>query len=203
MRILLRVLFLLMLLSGILLGIALPKAVQHVPGYEIGRWQVYGPEAGFSPAEVMLSPPDAPIFITVVLRTGAPLRSGAARAVMVLTMTSAGDDTLIERELSFPGAAARESPQSDVFVHRETLSYEEPLDGAYVFDFAPGDDMEPSILSAELLLNAGAYDLDPRMEPAGYLLLVLGAVGFLMTLRRGKPKAPPPPPRWGRGGGEA
>lgn len=198
MRIILRVLFLLMLLLGVLLGIALPKAVEHVPGYEIGRWQAYDPERGFIPAEAMLAPPDAPIFITVILRTTAPLRSGAARSVLTMTMTNAGEKDLIDRGLSFPGAAVRESPQTDVFVHRETLRHDEILDGKHVFTFEPGEEADLPILSVELVLNAGAYDLDPRMEPAGYLLLALGAIGFLMTLRGGKPKAPPPP-RWGRG----
>lgn len=202
MRILLRVLFLLMLVSGVLLGIALPKAVEHVPGYEIGRWQVYAPVEGFSPAEATIAPADAPVFVTVIMRTTAPLRSGAARSVLAMTVVDAASSEQDRNILSFPGAAIRESPPSDVFLHRETLRRDEPSDGVLIFAFEPGEDADVEILSIELVLNAGAYDLDPRMEPAGYLLLALGAVGFLLTLRRGKPKAPPPP-RWGRGGDAA
>lgn len=202
MRTLLRILFGLMFLVGILLGIVYPLAARHVAGYEIGRWRVFERDAGFSPAEAMLSPADAPVFVAVEIEADGPLRAGEGRSVMTVTATNEGEKTVYFRHLAFAAQGTRESPQARTLAYREEPGMLEEADGRHVFVFAAGRDMDPAIRTADLLLNAGAFDLDPRAEPSGYTLMALGLVGFFMTLRRGTPKAPRPP-KWGRGGGSA
>lgn len=199
MRTILRILFSLMFVVGILLGIIYPLAAKHIAGYEIGRWRVFERDAGFTPAEAMLSPAEAPVFVAVEIETDAPLRAGEGRSVMTVTATSPGEKVMFHRHLAFAGTGVRESPQARNLRYRDEPGTLEGVDGRHEFVFAAGKDMEPSILTADLILNAGAFDLDARAEPSGFTLMALGLVGFFMTLRRGgQPKAPPPQ-RWGRG----
>jgi hypothetical protein len=58
-----------------------------------------------------------------------------------------------------------------------------------------------------LVLIAGAGSIDEKVRLAGYALMGIGLVGFVLSLVFGRgasrpqnPNSQPPPPRWGRNG---
>ncbi|MEX0955624.1 MAG: hypothetical protein WDZ83_10470 [Rhizobiaceae bacterium] len=61
--------------------------------------------------------------------------------------------------------------------------------------------MQGRLVSVDLTLNAGAFDLDQRAIPAGFIMMAVGLVGFAASLFRRRRENPnsKPPPRWGRG----
>lgn len=94
-----------------------------------------------------------------------------------------------------------DNPQTGGMIYRDEAGMIDPVEsGRYRFVLGPGDAEGIEMRSAEIVLRAGAFDLDPRAVPIGYALMALGFVGFFVSLqRRNKtPPAPPPPPKWGR-----
>lgn len=188
-----------MFVAGVVLGIVLPKAVEGSQGSEIGRWQMYARAAGFQTAQAVLSSSDAPVVTTVELRSDAPLRAAVERQVVTLTVFDESDQTVFRAELGFPQAAALESPQTNVHLFREVIAGLEASNGRYRFVIDPGRDFADSVLGIDLSLNAGAIRLDPRMQPAGFVLMALGFVGLALTFRKSRDNSMPPPSKWGRG----
>ena len=60
------------------------------------------------------------------------------------------------------------------------------------------DDVRPSLLSVDLVLGTVAASPDPRMQPAGFIMMAVGVVGFLLTFRRRRENPNSKPPKWGR-----
>ena len=198
--ILLRAGLFLTLLAGILLGIGLPRALDRLPGYEIGRWPAYDSASGYMSIEPMFAPPEAPYFFSLAMTTAAPLRSAPQRLVLELAVVAPDGTTVLDHGFGFPKPPSRVSPQSDLFVYEETVVRAEPLDGPHAIRISAGPQAEPSIRSIELVLNAGAYDFDPRLQPLGFILLILGGAGLLVSFRN-NPSAPARTARqWGRSG---
>lgn len=195
---LLRAVFLLMLAAGVLLGIGLPKAVERLPGYEIGHWQLFSPGSGFTPAEIIFTPPEMPYFLTLAVRTAAPLRAGEDRArFQLVARDSAGFPALVHTFL-LPNDPVRDDASGD-YVYREMVVVDRPLDDRHTAELEVTPRLDPAVTAIELTVNAGALDLDPRLQPAGFILLVVGGIGLLLSFRwRGEP--PPPAPKWGRRG---
>ncbi|MCC0043608.1 MAG: hypothetical protein H6892_04270 [Brucellaceae bacterium] len=199
-----RFVFLLMILIGAGLGIAYPWAVSNVSGYEIGTWRVFERGTGFTPAEVTLASPEAPVSITVDLRAdGALIRS---ETKPLLTMNITGDGEYVSSVvMHFAEADVRTiNPQSGETGYRLEAERLHSVDhNQYLFEFGPGIAGVDRFNSVDLIVNAGAFDLDPRAIPAGFILMALGLLGFVASLfRRRRPENPnssPPPPRWGRG----
>ena len=197
--ILLRTVLSLLLAAGILLGIGLPRALDRLPGYEIGRWPAYDSASGYMSIEPMFAPPEAPYFFTLAMTTAAPLRSVSQRLVLELAVVASDGTTVLRHAFGFPNAPSRVSPQSELFVYEETVVRTEPLDGPHAIRISAGPQAEPSIRSIELVLNAGAYDLDPWVQPLGFILLVLGGAGLLVSFRR-TDEPGEEAVRWGRSG---
>lgn len=201
MRVISALAFLVLMLAGGALGIAYPWAVDNVVGYEIGRWSVYDPQSGFRTVEVWPSPAEAPVRATVELVARPPFVPGPAGAVMTLVVNVDGR-TLVARAYDFVGEANRTlNPQTGEAAYRASPIVIDPVaDSAYSFVFGPGEGGLDGVISAELIVNAGAFDLDPRAVPAGYVLMAIGFIGFVLSLRRRRsnPNDQPPPPRWGR-----
>lgn len=192
----LRIGFLLMLAAGVLFGIGLPRAVERLPGYEIARLTLFSAEKGFTPAEVMLAPSEVPLFFTLAVLVNAPLRAGEDRAEFALTLRDENGAAAVERVFSFPNDPVREADGSTVY--REMVVVDRPLDGRYSIDLGVAPRLDPAIASIELTVNAGALDLDPRLQPAGFILLVVGGIGLTLSFRRREDPSPPAP-KWGRG----
>jgi hypothetical protein len=202
-----RFFFLLMLLVGAAVGIFYPFVIQNVSGEEIGRWRVYGRDAGFQPIEANLTTADAPVRVLVDMTSiGAPSLSNERT---VLTITAAtGGRTVLAETLNFIDSAPRpDSPQSGERVYRDDAGViSDVSDGAYVFTVGPGDAEGIEMKSVDLILRAGAGSYDERAQPIGFTLMAIGFIGFVMALRRGgrppNPGSQPPAPRWGRGAGD-
>lgn len=192
----LRAVFFLMLAAGVLFGIGLPKAVERLPGYEIARLALYSADTGFTAGEVMLAPPEAPFFFTLAARANAPLRAGEDRAVVTLALRGENGETAFEHAFGFPHDPVLET---DGVVYREMIVVDRPLDGRHTAAIELAPRLDPSITAIELTVNAGAVDLDPRLQPAGFILLVVGGIGLMLSFRR-REEPPPPAPRWGRDG---
>lgn len=193
----LRVVFMLMLAAGVLFGIGLPKAVERLPGYEIGRLELYSADTGFTPTHVMLAPPEAPFFLTLAARANAPLRAGEDRADVTLTLRGENGETAFEHAFAFPHDPVLEADGG--VVYREMIVVDRPLDGRHTVEVDVTPRLDPAVTAIELTVNAGAFDLDPRLQPAGFILLVVGGIGLMLSFRR-RAETPPPQPRWGRDG---
>ncbi len=61
--------------------------------------------------------------------------------------------------------------------------------------------MEPKLITVDMTLNAGAFDLDKRAIPAGFIMMAIGLVGFVASFFRRKRETQEPKrkSRWGRG----
>ena len=195
---LLRGVFLLMVAAGVLLGIGLPKAVERLPGYEIGRFQLFAADKGFLPAEIVLAPPEAPFFFTLSVHMSAPLRAGDDRAAFRLTARDENGARVLDQIFGFPNDPVRESPESG-YVYREMAVVDRPLDGRHAIELEVTPRLDPAVADIELSVNAGALDLDPRLQPAGFILLVVGGIGLMLSFRR-PADSPPPTRKWGRSG---
>lgn len=199
----LRIFFLLLALAGAALGIAYPLAASNVAGHEIGVWRVFDGKSGFQPAEAMLAPADAPVAIAVDLRTDGPLARREGRPVMTMEVTG-DDETVASIPLDFAEAQERTiNPQSGETAYRAAVDRFMIVDhDRYRFTFAAGEVGTEKLMSADLILNAGVYDLDPRAIPAGFVMLAIGIIGFAGSFFRRRRENPnsKPPQRWGRGG---
>jgi len=193
----LRVVFMLMLAAGVLFGIGLPKAVERLPGYEIGRLALYSADTGFTPAQVMLAPPEAPFFLTLAARANAPLRAGDGGDQFREAMDTAILQTAFEHAFAYPHDPVLEADGG--VVYREMIVVDRPLDGRHTVEVDVTPRLDPAVTAIELTVNAGAFDIDPRLQPAGFILLVVGGIGLILSFRR-RAETPPPQPRWGRDG---
>lgn len=194
-----RVIFLLMFLAGLAVGIGYPFAVQNVSGYEIGRYGAYDRQGGFRVVEENLAPADAPVRVLVDMTSLGSLTLDGATTVLTLTATVEGR-TVMASTLTFAHQQPRsDNPQSGGMIYRDEAGMIDPVEsGRYRFVLGPGDADGIEMRSAEIVLRAGAFDLDPRAVPVGYTLMALGFVGFFVSLNRRKKTPPPPPPKWGR-----
>lgn len=197
-----RFIFLLMFIAGLGLGIVYPFAVQNISGYEIGRYPAYDRQGGFRVVEENLSPADAPVRVLVDMTSIGSLTLTGAQTALTLTASLDGR-TVLASTLTFAHQEPRpDSPQASGTIYRDDAGLISPVEGGrYRFVIGPGDADGIEMRSVELVLRAGAFDLDPRLIPIGYTMMAFGFVAFF-ALRKRKPKEPPapPPPKWGRDG---
>lgn len=202
-----RVFFFLVFLAGAAAGIGYPFVLGNFSGDEIGVWRVYEHGSGFRPVTVALDWSDAPLRVLVdMVSVGTPRLSGD-RTVLTLTAATGGR-TVLAGTIGFVNATPRQdSPQSGDQIYRDEAGVMTKLDsGDYLFTVGPGDADGIEMRSVDLVLRGGAAEPDPRAVPIGYMLMAVGAVGFVIALSRGgrrpgNPNSKPPAPRWGRSGG--
>lgn len=197
-----RFFFLIILLAGLALGVGYPWAVRNVSGYEIGTFPVFGQAGGFVPAEVALAPSEAPVSVTVEMQTSAPFTTGEGVEVLRIIATT-DDRTVLTTPVSFEDAESRSASPQGGMVYRADVATIDPVDGDenYVFTVEQGDIEDLPLERVVLILNAGAFELDPRAVPIGYILILVGVVGFGAMFRRRRiinRKAEAEKPKWGR-----
>ncbi|HHZ08926.1 MAG TPA: hypothetical protein GX405_09140 [Rhizobiales bacterium] len=199
-----RVFFFLVFLLGATLGIGYPYVLSNFSGSEIGVWRVYDRDGGFRTITVSLDWSDAPVRVLVdMVSVGTPRLTGD-RTVLTLTASTAGRTVLAET-IGFVNVTPRsDSPQSGDRIYRDEAGVIAKLDsGDYLFTVGPGDADDIEMRSVDLVLRRGAAEPDPRAIPVGYVLMAVGAIGFVIALTRGggrpgNPNSRPPAPRWGR-----
>jgi hypothetical protein len=191
-----RIVFVLLVGVGILLGIVYPRALDGA-GDEIGRWRIYEPATGKRTIETALNI-GGPVAIGAELRTDAALPDELALAAMTVTIRDADDDVVLREGLALSGPPALQSPQSQVRLYRAVAGTLDGADGTYRFEIEIADDVRPLLLSVDLVLATVAALPDPRMQPAGFVMMAVGVVGFLLTFRRRRENPNSKPPKWGR-----
>ena len=200
-----RLLFLLIFILGGVAGIGYPQIAAHVSGYEIGAWEAYSPATGFIPVAVNIAPADAPLFPHVEIATNGPLPAADRTAYLTLTVTADGKQERAETIDLDRIEATITSPQTGGVVYRLDLPAFPTVSSArYEFRFGEGAAGSDRLHGVRLTLNAGAFDVDPRAVPVGYILMAIGAIGLLLSFRKRPPQNPnsqPPAPRWGRNAG--
>ncbi len=190
------------IVAGVLLGIVYPKTAERWLGREVGRWTIYAQGGDFGTERVTLSPSDGAAVVTLETRSSAPLRSGADRAFLLLTVTDAAGEEVLRQVIAPPRGGGLESPQTGVMRYSERVATLEPLSGAHIFTMERGKDFDDDIvLSIDLILNAGTYHVQPNARPVGYGLIAFGVLCLVFALRsrRENPNSSPPPRQWGRG----
>ncbi len=202
-----RALFLLILLTGVGIGLVYPWAVTNFSGREIGTWRVYESGGAFRPVTARLDSADAPVRVLVDMTAVAPPEFAPSTTVLTITVSNA-NRTVLAETLSFSESKPQEtSPQLREKVYRDEAGVIEDIeDGYYTFVVGQGDAEDIRMRSVDLVLRAGAGAYDERALPSGYSLIAIGFIGLVLALRRGggrpqNPNSQPPPPRWGRGGG--
>ena len=199
-----RILFLLILIGGLALGIAYPWAVQNASGREIGAYSAYERGRGFQPVDVELSPSDAPVRVLVDMTSIGSLVVPDSATVLTLTASVDGRTVLADTLTFIREDTRNDSPQSGAVVHRDEAGVIDPVEaGPYTFVVGPGDAEGIEMRKVEVVLRGGVMEADRRAAPIGYVLMVVGFVGFVLSLRgrAGKADNEPPKPRWGRGAG--
>jgi hypothetical protein len=202
-----RLLFLLILLAGAGIGIVYPWAMSNFSGHEIGTWRVYE-QGRFKPVTVPLAESDAPVRVLVDLTARAE-RIVVSQQRTLLTLTAAtGGRTALASTLAFNHSdnPRQSSPQSPDRTFRDEAGVIQTVSpGPYTFTVGPGDAEDIPIRAVDLVLRAGAGEIDSRAQPAGFLLMAVGLIGLVLAFRFGgrppqNPNSQPPRPRWGRNG---
>ncbi|MCV3210298.1 hypothetical protein OHD62_20875 [Mesorhizobium sp. YC-39] len=203
-----RFLFLLFLLAGIGIGIVYPWTISNFSGHEIGTWRVYE-QGRFKPVTVPLAESDAPVRVLVDLTARAE-RIVVSQQRTVLTLTAAGGGrTVLASTLAFNHSEnpRQPSPQSADKIFRDEAGVIQTLSpGPYTFTVGPGDAEDIPMRAVDLVLRAGAGEVDRRAQPVGFSLMAVGLIGLVLAFRFGggrrpqNPNSQPPPPRWGRNG---
>ena len=197
MRWVLRLLFMLMLVAGVVLGIVYPRVVVGSGGDEIGRWRIYERGTGERTVETVLDI-NRQVAVGAELRTEDALPDDLRLAALTAVVRDADENVVLREGLALSGVAVLESPQTRVQLYRAAAGILNGAEGAYRFDIEIGDDVRPLLLSVDLVLATVAALPDPRMQPAGFVLMAVGLVGFLLTFRRRRENPNSKPPKWGR-----
>ncbi|MEX4007580.1 hypothetical protein [Neoaquamicrobium sediminum] len=197
MRWVFRLLFMLMLVAGVVLGIVYPRVLVGSGGDEIGRWRIYERGTGERTVETVLDI-SREVAVGAELRTEDALPDDLRLATLTVVVRDADENVVLREGLALSGAAVLESPQSQVRLYRAAAGILNGAEGAYRFDIEVADDVGPSLLSVDLVLRTVAASPDPRMQPAGFVLMAVGVVGFLLTFRRRRENPNSKPPKWGR-----
>lgn len=199
---LLRLAFLLTAAAGAILAIAYPYAIGNLGGYEIGRHPVYSADEGFRTVTVRLGETEALVRVEVELV--ARQSANATETAFALDMVVLRDgETYMRGPIEFSDPAPADgNVQSGRLIYRARTIIDPVLPGEYVFAFEPTAAMGFEPESATLLLTAPAIEWDARVQPIGYVLLVIGIVGLVISIARPGRQRPAgtPRPRWGRGG---
>jgi hypothetical protein len=200
-----RLLAFLVFLLGLALGVGYPMLAARLPVAPIGTWPVYVRASGFTPVDTRLTPDQAPVEVYVDLTASGSPEFKADRAVLTLTASAAGRTVLAE-PLTFEDSVKRDdAPQTPEMIYRTkagVIETVDPKESLYTFTAGPGDAEGIELGKADLVLEKGPHQADPRAQPIGFIVMAIGVVAFLLSFRGGGSTPPnpnsKPPPRWGR-----
>ena len=202
-----RLIALLVAIAGALMAFGYPAWIDLGSGAEIGRYAMSTrPGAAPSGPTLTLAPADAPvgIFLTLTVPDVSP-KPAAGDATATYELVLSRGQTDIERvqagfRFTYPAndkALRPSQPRQKKLV----LLVEPPEEGAYRVAVSRTDSGTVTLESAVLSVNRKAIVPDERIAPAGFLLLVIGGVGFVVLRRRNPRETDRRPPRshkWGR-----
>jgi hypothetical protein len=196
-----RVVFLILLLLGIVLGIGYPWVSTNFSGEEIGSWRIYDRPGSYKPVSVTLMAEDAPVRAFVDMQPLHNFVPAIGRTALTSVVTHQGRDVLV-KTLNYADAKVtnRGSPQGPR-VYRDSIGDIDPIQtGDYIFNVGPGDFDGLEVAQVDLVLRKDVTPIDWRFVPAGLALIVFSLFGLMVVRRRHRAAARnvPPPPKWGR-----
>lgn len=201
-----RALYIVIFLAGVVLGLVYPWALQHYSQTSLGTWRAYDEAGGYRPVDATFASANAPIAI--LLDVAAVVTGDLKAGESVLTITAASEGrTLLAQTLDLLGAEIiDDSPQTLEKIYRIRAGTLTPADaGIHTFTVGPGDADNVKVLSVDLKLTGGPLPLEAYVQPAGFSLMAVGFILLVLSLRSrpglDNPNSQPPPPRWGRGAG--
>lgn len=201
-----RLIMLLAMIAGGLLAFGYPAWIDVFSGEEIGTFSLPTRTAAPTGPTVYLDSSDAPVSVavSVALADIAPRPAEAEPEVAYAYRVSRSGAKVAEGVARFgytyPGKDQAERPAQPA--QQQVVARIDPVEkGDYDFQLARADAGVMPVKAASLELRRNAAAADDRIAPAGYLLLVLGTVGFVIFGRRRPAPTEPRPPRlnkWGR-----
>lgn len=203
MRWLFRLLFLIALIIGALLAFAYPRLMTDVAGPTTLRERVYAPETGFE--LVSFSPPAGAetVLLALEMTIDGRFQPAIDRAILHVVVT-AGDTTVLDEAVDFTRSQLKiESPQAVAAIYRAEIgSVATNAAGNYLVTVSPANNEGLTIRAIDLDIITPSAGVDDRALPLGFMLIVVGFTGLVITFRRKRernPNSQPPPTRWGRG----
>ena len=200
-----RLIALLVAIAGALMAFGYTAWVDLGSGAEIGRYSVATVPAAPSGPTLTLSGADAPvgIYLTASVPDIAEKPAEGPATAMYEFVVRRGGEVLEQKDVSFrftyPANDKALKPSQPR--QKQLVLLIDPVDsGPYGITVArkgEGVRLESAVLS----VRRKAVVPDERIAPAGFLLLVIGGVAFIVMRRRKKPGTDPRPPRshkWGR-----
>lgn len=201
-----RVFPLIVVLFGAGLAFGYPLLAARLPSAPRASYPVYSPASGVMPVEISLNPENAPFRIYLDLTVSASTKFDD-RAVLTLTV-STSNQTVLAKALTFEDAAVMEdTPQTPQKIFRAEAGTIDARDPASVYSFivGPGDAEGIALGPINLVIESGPKRVDSRVKSGGLVVMAIGMLALLLSLRTGSgapptnPNSQPPPPRWGRG----
>jgi|GEM_PF-2423547 hypothetical protein len=202
-----RLIMLLVMIAGGLLAFGYPAWVDVFSGEEIGAFSLATRDATATGPTVYLDPTDAPVVVavSVTLSDFAPRPAAGEPEVLYSYSIRRAGARVADGVARFLYAySSRDQAERPAQPRQEkTVLRIDPVEkGDYDFALARVDTGAMPVREARLVLRRNAAITDERIAPVGYLLLVVGTVGFVLSGRRRKPvPVEPRPPRlhkWGR-----
>lgn len=198
-----RFLSFLLLIAGLVVGFGYPWFIRNFTGHDIGTIRVFDRPGPFEPVKVALSSSDAPVRVFVDMQ---PLQGfvPANRRSALTAVVKQGGKTLSAEALDFLSGANydRNSPQGPRVFRQQLPDINPVVSGDYEFIIGKGDYDGLQIAQVDLVLRGKVLRADPRAMPAGAVMTVVGAYGFVRFRRRKKDQNPnsqePAKQRWGR-----
>jgi hypothetical protein len=177
--------YFLLMLAGVVCGAGYPWYFENMSGQSIGSYPAYRRATGFQPINVILTPDQNPVRVFVDMTPVSGYYPVLTRTMLTLTASTSGK-TVFASTLDFVST----SKQSENLQTTEKIFRDQAGDmmvvqpGEYTFVVGEGDVEGLSMKSVNLVLRANAQDPDPRVQPVGIALFLLGLFGFIRSLRR-------------------
>jgi hypothetical protein len=199
-----RLLCILLILTGMALGFGYPWYMYNMSGAEIGHFRVYQRGGQFKPVDVILSGSQAPVRVFVDMVPLQGYYPSQARTMLTLT-ASTGGRTVLAASLNFISSTEEsKNLQNSDKVFRDTAGDIMTIaPGSYHFVVGEGDVEGLSLKTVNLVLRSNAKPADPRAMPAGIGMIALGIFGLAAASRRAGRLAAEEAakPKWGRDAG--
>jgi hypothetical protein len=196
-----RLILLLLLIVGVVLGVGYPWVATNFSGEEIGSWRVYDRPEPYKAVTINLKQSDAPVRAFVDMQ---PLRNfvpAEGRTALTAVVTRQGKDVLVKTLTYVSSKATNKGSPQGPQVYRDSIGDIDPVDdGDYIFTVGPGDYDGLEVAQVDLVLRKDAMVVDWRAMPAGIAMIVISIFGLIRLRRSRKAVASdvPPPPKWGR-----
>lgn len=183
-----RLIALLLAIVGALLAFGYPVWIGASAGTEIARYAL-SPDAGVPGGpQISLGPGDAPVSASLLIATpSVALRPARGEAVATFDISvEEGAQNLARGALRFTFSYPDDRAMAPVETHLEQIGvvFSPPEASSYRVRVVRTDDGSMPLRSVTLIMKRNHRPLDRRIAPAGFILLVVGVVGFAVLSRR-------------------